>query len=701
MQLHGFQQEAVDVAIGCHRGRVLLADDMGLGKTLQALAIACHFLHEWPLLILAPASVLHVWHQHLTRLLPSLSQHHQQHHQMIHLTTHMRPHPNARVWLCSYHMATRFFQSSSSSPSPQVIIADESHLLKSPFTHRSRILLPILATANRLILITATPALSRPIELYTQLSLLDPGLRTTLLPYLKHRYATTPNTTPNYKHHKEITYVDFGKRYCQPQYRNGRWLFNGAQRLDELKHVVLDKLMIRRMKADVLGHMGMHVIKYRSVHFLELSPTSPTTSTTTSTTAEAEADDLVCADNGNEPESSSLDDPDNRLLPDNELQKFRHVARLKAPLICHYLSQTLLDSPSAPTHDSTPPPHQQQQQPQSLLFFAHHQCVLDAVETWCRRHRIGYVRIDGQTSHKDRQERVEQFQAGEAPCDFSLPSSTPPSALHKTVIPELDEVDDGEVKQSTRSVFHDGQDDDFADMPIYNKPTLACSKPKSSTSSSSRHGASHKSNSTSLATLPTVPIRIAICSLGAASVGLTLTRANQVIFGELFWNPGTLVQAEDRAYRIGQTRHVAVTYLVLKDHPQHHHHRHQHRRQSREGGVGEFDERVWNMLVRKLEVLSGVGFGTGGGLDLTAPIGRMGSDDPISTLTAVKGVTKRVGGGDENANHVVVNRTKLGDGHDRDDRDDFRGDGEAEFWGELDDGALEEVMQRYETETCG
>lgn len=61
--------------------------------------------------------------------------------------------------------------------------------------------------------------------------------------------------------------------------------------------------------------------------------------------------------------------------------------------------------------------------------------------------------------------------------------------------------------------------------------------------------------------------------------GLTFTAASHVVFAELYWNPGHIKQAEDRAHRIGQTSSVNVHYLIAK---------------------GTFDTVMWSMLNRKV-----------------------------------------------------------------------------------------------------
>lgn len=62
-----------------------------------------------------------------------------------------------------------------------------------------------------------------------------------------------------------------------------------------------------------------------------------------------------------------------------------------------------------------------------------------------------------------------------------------------------------------------------------------------------------------------VDTKVFIGNIQAAGVGLTLTASHTVLFAELDWGFGTMQQAMDRAYRIGQTKAVNVYYAVIQD----------------------------------------------------------------------------------------------------------------------------------------
>jgi len=77
-------------------------------------------------------------------------------------------------------------------------------------------------------------------------------------------------------------------------------------------------------------------------------------------------------------------------------------------------------------------------------------------------------------------------------------------------------------------------------------------------------------------------VRVALLSITAAGVGIPLFSAHIVVFAELYWTCGALLQAEDRCHRIGQTQPVTVYYLLAE---------------------GTADEKIWFILRRKMEVV--------------------------------------------------------------------------------------------------
>lgn len=80
-----------------------------------------------------------------------------------------------------------------------------------------------------------------------------------------------------------------------------------------------------------------------------------------------------------------------------------------------------------------------------------------------------------------------------------------------------------------------------------------------------------------------------ICNFKAAGVGITLTASSRVLFIEYPWTYADLVQAEDRAHRIGQKNTVMTTFLLGKD---------------------TIDERMFKMILEKKEIANAITGGT-------------------------------------------------------------------------------------------
>ena len=58
----------------------------------------------------------------------------------------------------------------------KIAIADEAHHLKSGYSLRAKTIVPLLRRMKHVLLLTGTPALARPKELYNLLSIVRPDL---------------------------------------------------------------------------------------------------------------------------------------------------------------------------------------------------------------------------------------------------------------------------------------------------------------------------------------------------------------------------------------------------------------------------------------------------------------------------------------------------------------------------------------------
>ncbi|XP_050455855.1 SWI/SNF-related matrix-associated actin-dependent regulator of chromatin subfamily A-like protein 1 [Cataglyphis hispanica] len=216
-----FQQDGICFGIS-KGGRCMIADDMGLGKTIQALGIAHYFQESWPLLIVVPSSVRFQWSEAIYQFLPSIPMHY-----VHHFANAKDCIGDDKITITSYDILVRAVDTFEKYVFGFVIL-DESHVLKSNKTARFQAAQRICAHARHVVLLTGTPALSRPIELHSQISLILPRF---------------------------IRYEDYGVRYCAGQKNIFGWDFTGSSNMQELQLLLKATCMIRRLKVDVLNQL--------------------------------------------------------------------------------------------------------------------------------------------------------------------------------------------------------------------------------------------------------------------------------------------------------------------------------------------------------------------------------------------------------------------------------------------------------------
>lgn len=108
------------------------------------------------------------------------------------------------------------------------IIMDESHTLKNFKAKCTSVAHELAKKAKRVILLSGTPALSRPVELFSQLQMLDRNF---------------------------FNFKEYSTRYCAGKQTNFGWDASGQSNLEELNLLLAARFMIRRTKQDVMSQL--------------------------------------------------------------------------------------------------------------------------------------------------------------------------------------------------------------------------------------------------------------------------------------------------------------------------------------------------------------------------------------------------------------------------------------------------------------
>lgn len=226
--LRPFQRAGVRYALDAER--TFICDEMGLGKTIQALA-AVEARKAYPTVAVVPASVKENWAREARKWLPDGRR--------VEVLEGIEPCDTAADFIVLNYAILGHREGPEDFPwverllslEPEAVILDESHKVKNRDANRSEAARRLSSAVEMRLLLTGTPVLNRPIEIWHQLQVL----------------GRAREVGGNWKR--------FVKRYCDGRRGEWGWEVDGASNVDELNERLRATCYVRRQKKDVLEEL--------------------------------------------------------------------------------------------------------------------------------------------------------------------------------------------------------------------------------------------------------------------------------------------------------------------------------------------------------------------------------------------------------------------------------------------------------------
>lgn len=212
------QRQTVQRTLRRFDGKALLALDMGLGKTVISLSIMQQL--EAKTLIICPASLKYNWVAEFEKFLPDASPY----------ICNGRTPPKSTlskvdVFICNYEIL-QYWKGFFLECGLKLMVADESHYIKEKTAKRTKAAMLLANYIPYKVLLTGTPIENKPVELWSQLAIINK----TFFP----------------------SWLLFAKKFNGAIRDNYGWRMTRATNTKELHDFLTQKCMIRMRKEDVL-----------------------------------------------------------------------------------------------------------------------------------------------------------------------------------------------------------------------------------------------------------------------------------------------------------------------------------------------------------------------------------------------------------------------------------------------------------------